>query len=57
MYVTEMRKMLKRLNVGDDGYVVTALYKFVCLDHINVLRQQLQLICDKWGFRYYSFGK
>ena len=33
--------------MGDDGYVIAALYQFVCLEQINVLRQQLQQLCDK----------
>ena len=47
MYVAEMNQMLDRLDVEDDYYVIAALYQFVGLKQLDVLRQQLQQLCDK----------
>ena len=43
----EMNAMLDHLGAANDGFVVTALYKFVSLDDIDGLRQTLQQLCDK----------
>jgi UPF0176 protein len=47
MYVAEMNQMLDRLDVEYDYYVIAALYQFVSLKQLDVLRQQLQQLCDK----------
>ena len=47
MFVAEMNQMLDRLDVEDDYYVIAALYQFVSLKQLDVLRQQLQQLCDK----------
>ena len=47
MFVAEMNQMLDRLDVEDDYYVIAALYQFVSLNQLDVLRQQLQQLCEK----------
>ena len=47
MFVAEMNQMLDRLDAEDNYYVITALYQFVSLKQLDVLRQQLQQLCDK----------
>ena len=47
MFVAKMNQMLDRLDVEDDYYVIAALYQFVSLKQLDVLRQQLQQLCDK----------
>ena len=47
MFVAEMNQMLDRLDVEDNCYVIAALYQFVSLKQLDVLRQQLQQLCDK----------
>ena len=47
MFVAEMDQMLDKLNFEDNCYVIAALYQFVRLEKLDVLRQQLQQLCDK----------
>ena len=47
MFVAEMNQILDRLDVGDDYYVIAALYQFVSLNQLDVLRQQLQQLLTK----------
>ena len=55
MFVTEMNQMLDRLDVENDCYVIAALYQFVSLKQLDVLRQQLQQLCDKMRLWALSF--
>lgn len=47
MFVTKMDQMLDGLELEDDCYVIAALYQFVSLKQLDVLRERLQKLCDK----------
>ncbi len=47
MLVANMNKILNRLGVKDRGFVIATFYKFVNLDRIGFLRQNLQCLCEK----------
>ena len=44
--IVKMREMLARNNSTANGHVVAALYKFVTIDDVELLRQHLQSLCE-----------